>query len=130
MIPWLARNWFLFALVAAWQLPHFLSIAWLYREDYRRGGYAMLPVVEGGEASTARQAVVHAMLVLVVSLAAFPLGFAGRIYFAAALVAGIGFVAAAVSFARRRNDVSARLLLRASLVHLPIVLVAFAWDHT
>lgn len=121
--------WFLFALLAAWQIPHFLSIAWIHREDYRRGGFAMLPAVEGGEAATPRQAVVHALLVLVVSLSAFPLRLAGPLYVAVALAAGIGFAAAAVVFARRRTDASARTLLRASLVHLPLVLVAFAWDR-
>lgn len=121
--------WFLFALLAAWQLPHFLSIAWLHREDYRRGGFAMLPSVEGGEESTPRQAVVHALLVLVVSLAALPMGLAGRTYFLVAAVAGALFAAAAVAFARRPDDVSARRVLRASLVHLPLVLVAFAWDR-
>jgi protoheme IX farnesyltransferase len=122
--------WFLFALLVAWQLPHFLSIAWLYRDDYRRAGFLMLPVVKGGEESTARQAVLHAMLVLVISLLATPMGLAGRLYFGVALVAGAAFVAAAVVFARRRSDASARLLLRASLAHLPVVLVAFAWDRT
>jgi len=120
--------WFLFALLAAWQLPHFLAIAWLHREDYRRGGFAMLPVVEGGEGSTARQAVVQSLLVLVVSLAALPLGLAGKTYFWVALGAGVLFVAAAVSFAVSRTDAAARRLLRASIVHLPAVLVAFAAD--
>ncbi|MCE9636793.1 MAG: heme o synthase [Planctomycetes bacterium] len=121
--------WFLFALLVAWQLPHFLSIAWIYREDYRRGGFAMLPVVEGGEDATARQAVIHALLVLVVTMTASPIGLAGRTYTLVALVAGVGFAWTAVRFAQRRTDASARLLLRASLVHLPIVLLAFAWDR-
>jgi heme O synthase-like polyprenyltransferase len=121
--------WFLFALLAAWQIPHFLSIAWIHREDYRRGGFAMLPAVEGGEAATPRQAVIHALLVLVVSLTAFPLRLAGPMYVAVALAAGLGFAAAAVWFAVRRTDGSARLLLRASIVHLPLVLLAFAWDR-
>lgn len=121
---------FLFALLAAWQLPHFLAIAWIHRDDYRRGGFAMLPVTPHGEEATARQAVLHAILVLVASLAAVPLRLAGPLYFFVALAAGAGFVAAALLFARRRDDASARLLLRASLVHLPLVLAAFAWDRT
>jgi heme o synthase len=121
---------FLFALLAAWQLPHFLSIAWLYRDDYRRGGFAMLPVTPAGEAATGRQAVLQAMLLLVASLAAVPLGLAGRGYFFVALAAGVLFVATAALFAVRRDDASARRLLRASLLHLPIVLAAFAWDRT
>jgi heme o synthase len=122
--------WFLFALLAAWQIPHFLSIAWIHREDYRRGGFAMLPSVEGGEEATPRQAVVHALLVLVVSLTAYPLRLAGSVYVAVALVAGVSFAGCAVWFALRRTDASARGLLRMSIVHLPLVLVAFAWDRT
>lgn len=120
---------FLFAMMVAWQIPHFLSIAWIYREDYRRAGFAMLPCVPGGEQSTARQVVVHGLLVLVISLLATPLRLAGATYFWVALVAGVGFVAACVIFAVTRNDRTARLLLRASLVHLPIVLTAFALDR-
>jgi heme o synthase len=121
---------FLFALMVAWQIPHFLAIAWLHREDYRRAGFAMLPVVPGGEASTARQAVVYAILVLVIGMAATPLRLAGNVSFYVALACGLGFVAAAIAFAIRRTDGAARTLLRTSLVHLPLVLAAFALDRT
>jgi protoheme IX farnesyltransferase len=121
--------WFLFSLVVAWQLPHFLSIAWLHRADYARGGYVMLPGVPGGEASTARQVVIQSLLTLLVSLAAVPAGLAGRAYLFVALAAGALFVLAGVAFAVARTDASARRLLRASLIHLPIVLVAFALDR-
>jgi len=122
------RAWFLFALIAAWQLPHFLSIAWLYREDYKRAGYAMLPVVTGGSAATGRQIVVQGLLTLLVSLAAWPLGLAGAGYFVVALIAGVLFVSSGVYFLVRRTDTAARLVLRASLMHLPIVLTAFALE--
>ncbi len=118
--------WFLFALISIWQLPHFLSIAWLYRDDYERAGYAMLPVVTGGSGATGRQIVLHGLLTVVVSVAAFPLGIAGRGYVVVALLAGALLVGSGVLFALRRDDASARLVLRASLVHLPIVLLAFA----
>jgi len=120
------RAWFLFALIGIWQLPHFLSIAWLYRRDYERAGYAMLPVVTGGSGATGRQIVVQGLLTLLVSLAALPLGLAGSAYFAVALVAGLMFVASGVNFLVRGTDTAARLVLRASLVHLPLVLTAFA----
>ncbi len=120
------RAWFLFALIGVWQLPHFLSIAWLYRRDYERAGYAMLPVVTGGSGATGRQIVVQGMLTLLVSLAAWPLGLAGTAYFVVALVAGALFVGTGVLFLFRRTDAAARLVLRASLLHLPIVLTAFA----
>ncbi len=118
--------WFLFALIAAWQLPHFLAIAWLYRDDYARAGYAMLPVVTDGSGATGRQVVVQSLLTLLVSMCAVPLGLAGTTYFVIAAAAGAGLVACGALFALRRRDADARLVLRASLVHLPLVLVAFA----
>ncbi len=120
------RAWFLFALVAAWQLPHFLAIAWLYRDDYARAGYAMLPVVTGGSGATARQVVVQGLLTVAVSLAAVPLGLAGQDYFIVALAAGVGLVVCGGLFAFRTSERSARLLLRGSLLYLPVVLLAFA----
>jgi protoheme IX farnesyltransferase len=121
-------GWFLFALVVVWQLPHFLSIAWIYRHDYKRAGMVMLPGIEGGPASTARQVIVQTLLLVSISLAATPLGLAGRMYFVTALVAGIAFLAASVSFALQRSDPSARVLLRVSVLYLPAVLTAYALD--
>jgi protoheme IX farnesyltransferase len=118
--------WFLFALLVAWQLPHFLSIAWIHRHDYARAGMVMLPGVAGGAGSTARQVVVQTLLVLLVSLSATPLGLANRSYFVVALCAGLVFLTAAVRFALTRSDASARTLLRVSVLHLPAVLTAFA----
>ncbi len=123
-----SRAWFLFALIGIWQLPHFLAIAWLYRVDYGRAGFAMLPVVTSESAATARQVLLQGLLTVIVSLTAVPFGLAGRTYFVVALVAGVLLLAAGAQFAVRRTDVSARLLLRASLVHLPLVLAAFALD--
>jgi protoheme IX farnesyltransferase len=120
---------FLFALMVAWQLPHFLSIAWLYRGDYERGGFVMLPSVEGGEAQTARQVVVQSLLTVVVSMSAVPLGLAGRSYLLVALGAGLVLLGASAAFALARTDGAARRLLRASLIHLPVVLTAFALDR-
>lgn len=124
-----AEALFLFALLVAWQLPHFLSIAWLYRDDYERGGYVMLPSIPGGEVQTARQVVVQSLLTLFVSLLAVPAGLAGRTYLFVALGAGIVFVGASVAFAMARTDDSARRLLRVSIIHLPVVLTAFALDR-
>jgi heme o synthase len=120
---------FLFALMVAWQLPHFLSIAWLYRGDYERAGFVMLPSVEGGEAQTARQVVVQSLLTVVVSMSAVPFGLAGRSYLLVALGAGIVLIGASVAFALARTDGAARRLLRTSILHLPVVLTAFALDR-
>jgi protoheme IX farnesyltransferase len=121
--------WFLFSLMVAWQLPHFLSIAWLYRGDYERGGYVMLPSVPDGEAQTARQVVVQSLLTMLVSLAAVPFHLAGRTYLLVAFGAGIVLVGAGVAFALARTDDAARRLLRVSIIHLPVVLTAFALDR-
>jgi protoheme IX farnesyltransferase len=121
--------WFLFSLMVAWQLPHFLSIAWLYRGDYERGGYVMLPSVPGGETQTARQVVVQSLLTVLVSLAAVPFHLAGRTYLLVAFGAGVVLVGAGVAFALARTDDSARRLLRVSILHLPVVLTAFALDR-
>jgi protoheme IX farnesyltransferase len=121
--------WFLFSLMVAWQLPHFLSIAWLYRGDYERGGYVMLPSVPDGEAQTARQVVVQSLLTMFVSLAAVPFHLAGRTYLLVAFGAGIVLVGAGVAFALARTDDAARRLLRVSILHLPVVLTAFALDR-
>ena len=120
---------FLFALMVAWQLPHFLSIAWLYRSDYERAGFVMLPSVQGGEVQTARQVVVQSLLTVVVSMSAVPFGLAGRGYLLAALGAGIVLLGASAAFALARTDGAARRLLRASILHLPVVLTAFALDR-
>ena len=126
-----AAAWFLFAVITVWQLPHFLSIAWIYRHDYARAGYAMLPAVTGNSGATARQIVLQALLTTLVTLAAVPMGllspgFAERAYFVVALLAGLMLVAFGVVFLVRRTDAAARLVLRASLIHLPLVLSAFA----
>jgi protoheme IX farnesyltransferase len=120
---------FLFALMVAWQLPHFLSIAWIYRSDYERAGFVMLPSVEGGEVQTARQVVVQSLLTVVVSMTAVPFGLAGRGYLLAALGAGIVLLGASAAFALARTDGAARRLLRVSIIHLPVVLTAFALDR-
>ena len=78
--------WVLFGIVFLWQLPHFLAIAWIYREDYARAGFPMLPVIEPDGRSTARQAVIYALALLPVSLAPTLVGMAGPIYFAGAFV--------------------------------------------
>src|SRR6185503_10890470 len=84
------QAWTLFGIMFLWQLPHFLAIAWMYREDYARAGFPMLPVLEPDGRSTGRQSVVYAAALLPVSLAPTLMGMAGRIYFAGALVLGLG----------------------------------------
>jgi len=117
-----APAWMLFLIVYVWQLPHFLSIAWLYREDYARGGFRMLTVVDRDGAATGRQAVLGALALVPVSLLPAIGGVAGLLYFVGALVLGALFLLRAIAFALARTSNSARLLMRSSLLYLPLLL--------
>jgi heme o synthase len=109
----------LFAIVFLWQIPHFLAIAWLYRDDYERGGFPMLPVIDREGRVTGRQAVLHSVALLVVSLAPVAAGLGGAVYLAGALILGVALTLAALRLARARNDVAARSLFLASVLYLP-----------
>ncbi|MBI3785802.1 MAG: protoheme IX farnesyltransferase [Deltaproteobacteria bacterium] len=120
--------WILFAILFLWQLPHSLAIARLYREDYARGGIRLLPVVEPDARSTGIQAVANTLALLVVGLLPTAIGMSGGIYFLAALALGLAFLWYAVAFAWMRTIPSARQLLFASLVYLPVLLLAMTLD--
>ena len=124
-----AGAWILFGVLFLWQLPHFLAIAWLLRDDYARAGFPMLPVVEPDGRSTARQMVLYGVALIPVSLAPAVLGLAGRSYFAGALVLGVLYAALGVAFALDRSDVKARRVLLASVIYLPAVLGVLALDR-
>ena len=115
------RAWILFGIMFLWQLPHFLAIAWMYRDDYARAGFPMLPVIEPDGRSTGRQSVVYAAALLPVSLAPTLTHMTGDVYFAGALVLGILFLWTAIRFARTREVRDARKLFFASLLYLPIL---------
>ena len=86
------QGWLLFAILALWQLPHFMAIAWMYRDDYARAGFKMLPVLDPDGRRTGRQALIHTLFLLPASLAPFWFGLAGPIYFSGALVLGLVFI--------------------------------------
>ena len=113
--------WVLFAIVFLWQLPHFLAIAWIYRDDYARAGFLMLPVIEPDGRSTARQAVFYCAALLPVSLAPTLLGLANTLYFGEALVLGLLFLGLTLQFARTRTVPDARRLFFASIIYLPVL---------
>jgi len=113
--------WTLFGIVFFWQLPHFLAIAWIYREDYARAGFPMLPVIEPDGRSTGRQSVLYAAALVPLSLAPKLMGLAGQVYFAGALALGVLFVALTVRFARTRSIGDARRVFFASIVYLPLI---------
>jgi heme o synthase len=114
-------GWVLFAIVFLWQLPHFLAIAWMYREDYERAGFPMLPVIEPDGRSTGRQAVYYCAALLPVSLAPTLVGLTTTAYFAAALVLGLLFLALTLQFARTRAVPDARRLFFGSIIYLPLL---------
>lgn len=109
----------LFAILFLWQIPHFLAIAWLYREDYARGGFPMLPVLDTEGTFTARQTVVHSLALLLVSLTPFAAGLAGSSYVVGAFLLGTALTLFAVRLLRARDLPAARWLFVASVVYLP-----------
>ncbi len=113
--------WVLFSIVFLWQLPHFLAIAWIYRDDYARAGFPMLPVVEPDGRSTGRQAMLYCAALLPVSLAPTLVGMTGTAYFAAALVLSLLFLGLTLKFARTRAIPDARRLFFGSIIYLPIL---------
>jgi len=122
--------WILFLIVFLWQFPHFYAIAWMYRDDYARAGIRMLPVVEPDGASTARQMVAFAALLIPASLLPNFFAMAGHWYLAAALLLGAFFLRSAVSVMRQRTTLNARGVLRASVAYLPLLYVALLLDRT
>lgn len=113
--------WVLYAIVFLWQVPHFLSIAWMYREDYSRAGYLMLPRGDARGRSMAWQVVLCSLALVPVSLIPAWLGQAGAVYFFGALALGLGFAYYGARLAASRSKVLARRVLLASIVYLPLV---------
>jgi heme o synthase len=113
---------FLFAILFLWQVPHFLAIAWMYRDDYTRAGLCMLPVLDPSGGRTARHMVASCLALLLVSMIPSVLGWAGTVFLLSAAVLGIGFMTCAIGFLRTRSVIEARRVLLASLVYLPALL--------
>ncbi|HXY42502.1 MAG TPA: heme o synthase [Vicinamibacteria bacterium] len=114
-----AGAFILFAILFLWQVPHFLAIAWMYRDDYARGGFPMLPVVDREGTFTARQTVVHSLALLLVSLAPVAAGMAGPAYAGGALLLGAALTLFALRLLSARDVVAARGLFLASVLYLP-----------
>jgi protoheme IX farnesyltransferase len=121
--------WALFGILFLWQLPHFLSIAWLYRDDYARGGFPMLSVADTGGHRTARQAVLYGAALVPVSLLPSVLGLTGAAYFIGALGLSLAFLGCCAAFAAARSQARARRLLLASVLYLPAVLLVMLIDR-
>ena len=121
--------WILFALLFLWQFPHFLAIAWMYREQYKKAGILMLPVVEPEGKITARQIVIFTVLLFPVSLAPFFIGLAGWVYLVGAAILGIWFLYSSIKAARAKSNSEARKLLLFSVLYLPLIFALMVFNH-
>jgi protoheme IX farnesyltransferase len=136
LIGWTAAHgtsspggWTLWAIVFAWQIPHFMAIAWMYRDDYARAGFPMLPVLEPDGRRTGRQALLYSAALLPASLAPGLAGVAGTAYLWTAFLLGLALLGLSARFASARTDSAARGLFYGSILYLPIVLAAMVLDH-
>ena len=120
--------WFLYAILFLWQFPHFDAIAWVYREDYRRAGIRMLPVVDPRGTRTFREILISAALLVPVSLLPAVTGLAGARYFFGALVVGIMLVEVCLWAAASKSNLRAKWLMHATVLHLPVLLGLLIYD--
>jgi heme o synthase len=123
-----AAAWVLFAIVFFWQFPHFMSIAWIYREDYAHAGYFVLPASKFKGRFVACQCLVPAILLFVVAIAPALRGQSGLVYFAGALILGGIFLYYSARFAVKKSVASARHLLFASILYLPLLFALLVLD--
>jgi len=122
------EGWTLFALLAFWQIPHFMAIAWLYREEYAKAGFIMLPNVDADGSRTAQHAVGNTLALFIVSLCPFLLKMNGPVYLVTAMLLSAGYFWFAVRFARQLTPLRARQLFLASIIYLPLLLAAMCFD--
>ena len=123
-----AQGLVLFVILFAWQFPHFLSIAWIYREDYLRGGFVMLPVADSQGKRTGGLILGFSALLLLLTILPKTSGLVGNLYLAGALFLGTIFLLLALRVALSPSRQSAKQLLRASVIHLPLLLILMMVD--
>jgi protoheme IX farnesyltransferase len=116
-----AEAWMLFAIVFLWQFPHFMAIAWMYRDDYDRAGYRVLPAGEARLRFVTEQTLLPVVALVPVSLLPQVAGYASPLYGLGAVILGVGFADRAARFAQRASARAARQLLLASVVYLPLL---------
>ena len=121
--------WALFATQFLWQFPHFLAIAWLYREEYAKAGILMLPVIEPAGHMTARQIVLFTIMLVPVSLAPFFFHVSGFIFVIGAVVLGLWFLWVSIQAAITKTDQRARRLLLVSVIYLPLLFLLMVIDR-
>ena len=124
------NGWSLFVILFFWQLPHFLAIAWMYRDQYGKAGYVMLPNVDPTGQRTGWHALLHTVGLLPISLFPVILGLCGNLYFVGSTLLTLVFIGCAFSFACARSDRSARRLFFYSILYLPLLLGLMIFDKT
>jgi protoheme IX farnesyltransferase len=124
-----AGGWALFAILVLWQFPHFFSLAWMYRKDYARGGFAMLPVIQPSGQMMAVQMVLSTVLLILASGVPVGLGLLGGGYLAGALLLGGWFLWPVLVFYRSRTTQDARRVLKASVVYIPLLVLLIVLDR-
>lgn len=122
------KAWVLFAIMFVWQFPHLLAIGWLYKEEYARAGVRHIVSEDANPRGVGRQIVINCLALLVLGLMPTLVGLAGAVYFIVALAVGIAFLACGIGAAFSLTESSARRLLVASLVHLPVLLLLMVID--
>ena len=125
-----AEAWSLVAILFFWQLPHFLSIAWIYRDDYANAGFEMISKGEKGAANTGQSALLYSFALIPSAISPYLLGVSGTVYFYGALTLSLSFFYLSFIFSREMNLESARNLFYYSLLYLPLLLGLMIWDQT
>jgi protoheme IX farnesyltransferase len=123
------EGWVLFGIVFMWQMPHFLAIAWMYRDEYARAGMPLLPVIEPDGRSTGRQAVIYTAVLIPLSLLPTGVGLATAWYLVGAITLGAILMVLSLEFAAKRNRDTARRLFFGSILYLPILWAILVFDH-
>ena len=123
------EGWVLFGIVFMWQMPHFLAIAWMYRDEYARAGMPLLPVIEPDGRSTGRQAVLYTAALIPLSLMPTGVGLATARYLVGAIALGAVLMFLSVEFSAKRDLPTARRLFFGSILYLPILWALLVFDH-
>jgi len=136
MIGWTAVTnqvdlgaWILFLILFIWQHPHFYAIAWMFREDYAKAGFKMLPVVDPSGKRMFRQIFFFSLFLIPISVLPTMIGLSGKIYFAGALFLSVSFFVVGVMLIRSKSIQNARKLLKASVIYLPLLLILIIFDN-
>lgn len=123
-------GWILFLIMFVWQHPHFFAIAWMYKDDYKDGGFKMLPVVDPTGESTFRAIMYTTIALIPVSFLPTLFGLSGYVYLSGAMILGLYMLCYGVKLSRSGTILDARKLLRASIVYLPVLLILIIGDKT